>query len=243
MVKVAKSNKQHGKPKKRRFQRRARQDDDKVRLQQMFLEVARNELAKHNANDVSMRRIASLAGYSQGVLYRYFPSKPSLVIWVLQENLNGITEELIEMARGIENPRDRLVKITNHYIGYWLDNPSQYRSLYSLSKNREDSRMPNGKWFGESEIVQRGFGVFRSSVSAVFERHGTSLSDELEFTLTSTLLSVAHGAVALPLGAPTLKLADPKLMGRIAVEALVHSWETKIAAVKSGGRLRLSTFL
>lgn len=219
---------------KRRFQNRARHADDKAQVRQKFVEVARREFALRSSEDVSMRKIAALAGYSQGTLYQYFSSKIALLIHVKQETFTVVVEQLVGIAASTGDPKARLQAMFRFYNGYWSANPDHFKSLFSMAGTVEDRRMPDGKLFGESYIARKAFIVFNDNVRAFFASREVRLSRGLDRFLTATLLAASHGTVALTLGAMTMKLPDPVQMNVLVVNAILEHWEQVIAAAKQG---------
>jgi AcrR family transcriptional regulator len=220
-------------PTKRRFQRRARQPEDKAQLREKFVEIARGEFAKHDVESVSLRRIAALAGYSQGTLYQYFPSKVALLIAVKQENFQEIVQHMHAIAAAPQDGRTRLGRILLAYVDYWARHPDHFKSLFSMTGTIEDRRMPDGTLFGESPIAQEPMGIFADAVAAFFADHGARAERRLVRLLTSALIAAAHGAVALPLGTPSMKSPPIAAMAKLLVEATLHSWETRLQAARS----------
>jgi AcrR family transcriptional regulator len=218
---------------KRRIQRRARQPADKEQLREKFIEIARGEFAKHDVESVSLRRIAALAGYSQGTLYQYFPSKVALLIAVKQENFEEIVQRMLAIAAAPQDGRTRLGRILLAYVEYWAQHPDHFKSLFSMTGTIEDRRMPDGTLFGESPIAQQPMGIFADAVAAFFADHGAEAERRLLRLLTSTLIAAAHGAVALPLGTPSMKSPPIPAMAKLLVEATLHSWETRLRAARN----------
>lgn len=217
---------------KRRFQHRARQQEDKDQLRQRFIEIARAEFAAKDVDEVSLRRIASIAGYSQGTLYQYFPSRIALLIAVKEDGFRVIVEQMLAIAGETKDPRKRLSLVVDAYISYWLEHPDSFKSLFSMSGTIEDRRMPDGTLFGESAIALRVVGVFTDCVGALFAHHGAAATPALIHLLAGSLIAAAHGAVSLPLGTPSMKWPPVVPMGRALIEAVLHSWETKLTAAK-----------
>jgi AcrR family transcriptional regulator len=217
---------------KRRFQRRARQAKDKEQLREKFIEIARGEFAAHDVESVSLRRIAALAGYSQGTLYQYFPSKVALLIAVKQENFEEIVGRMRAIAATPQDGRTRLYRILLAYVDYWARHPDHFKSLFSMSGTIEDRRMPDGTLFGESPIAQAPYGIFVDAVAAFFADHGAKGERNLLRLLASTLIAAAHGAVALPLGTPSMKSPPIASMAGLLFEATLHSWEQRLRAAR-----------
>jgi AcrR family transcriptional regulator len=231
---------------KRRFQHRARQSEDKQRLLQKFIDIARDKFAVQDVEDVSLTSIAAEAGYSKGTLYQYFPSRIALLIAVKEQSLREITEKMLAIVARTPEPRLRLTKVIDAYVRHWVRHPSNFKSLYSMSGTVEDRRMPDGTLFGESYVAQRAFDVFRDCVSGYFASRGAEFAPELVRLLASALLSAAHGAVAQVFGTPSMKWPDITLMGRLSAEAILHSWDVRLAEARRGPawpRLDQSIFL
>jgi AcrR family transcriptional regulator len=217
---------------KRRFQHRARQQEDKDQLRQKFIDIARAEFAAHDVEEVSLRRIAGIAGYSQGTLYQYFPSRIALLIAVKEDGFRVIVDRMLAIAAETRDPRQRLTLMLDTYVAYWLEHPDTFKSLFSMSGTIEDRRMPDGTLFGESPVPVRALQVFIDALKALFEHHGAVATPALLHLLTGSLLAAAHGAVALPLGTPSMKWPPVLPMGRALIEAVLHSWETKLEEAK-----------
>lgn len=117
----------------RRFQKRARQRQDKDKLRQLILDVVRKELAKKSVENVSLRRVEAITGYAQGNAYQYFENRRALLMAVKSESLVGIREKLTHLSGMISDPRGRVAAMFRTCVRYWSKNPDDFKSLFSMS--------------------------------------------------------------------------------------------------------------
>src|SRR5262245_22940867 len=218
----------------RRFQRRARQEAGKEALKALILETARREFAAGSLETVSIQNIADAIGYSKGTVLKYFPTKILLLLAVKQQNLEAVAEKLQKIRAHTPDAGLRLRRVMEGYIDDWADNPDHFRSLFSMSGTVEDRRFPDGVYFGETEIARRSYEIFVASVKDYLAAQGAEPASRVQQRLATDLLSADHGAIALPLGTPTMKLPDVRATGRLIIGSLVDAWTEKLAAARRG---------
>ena len=216
----------------RRFQRRARQEADKQALQMRILETARKEFATGTVETVSIQRIADALGYSKGTVLKYFPTKIVLLVAVKQRNLEEISDRLQRVRARNPNSEIRLRRVMEAYIDYWVDNPDDYRSVFSMAGTVEDRRYPNGVYFGDTEVAVAGVQTFVTSVEEFLAEKGVEASFVLSQRLATAILSAAHGVISLPLGTPTMQWPNIRANGRLVVGSLIDAWAMKLDAAR-----------
>jgi AcrR family transcriptional regulator len=212
----------------RRFQKRARSDEDRDLVRTKIIEAAQREFSTKAVEDVSMRMIAERAGYSQGTIYQYFSNKNALLIFIKQEFLATINNTLADLSPCIADPRERLQRLIGTYHRYWVENPDTFKIIFSLNHSIEDRRMPDGKLIGESSEARRTFFIFQHSVIDFFAAVGVTMEKTVSYFLTSTFFSASHGSIALPLGVITASMPKPSDMNTVIVNAIMDSWSAAI---------------
>jgi AcrR family transcriptional regulator len=229
----------------RRFQRRARQDTDKEALRTLILETARREFATGTVETVSIQKIADAIGYSKGTVLKYFPTKILLLLAVKQQGLEEMAERLERVRARNSDSKTRLRRVMETYIDYWIENPDNFRALYSMAGTVEDRRFPDGVYFGETAIARRAFEIFVTSTAEFLAGFGAEPTPGLSQRLATALLSAAHGVIALPLGTPTMKLPDTRANGQLVIGNLVDALIVKLEAARSDAawpKITLGTF-
>lgn len=80
----------------------------KEEARQKLLEAALAEFAAQGYADANINRISQAAGYAQGTIYNYFPSKQALFEAVVGDIARQHSELILQGAAGAANPAARL---------------------------------------------------------------------------------------------------------------------------------------
>ena len=99
-------------------------------LRRDLLRVAREEIARHGANAVSLASLARLAGVSQPAPYRHFADRDALLEAVAAEGFEQLTGELAE-ATADRGPHDALKAIALTYLTFGEANIEIYRLMFA----------------------------------------------------------------------------------------------------------------
>ncbi len=197
-----------------------------------ILDAARKAFADRSVESVSIQAIADSLGYSKGTILKYYPTKILLSLAVKQQELEQVTRQLQDIRARTPDPTERLQRVMEAYIAYWLKNPDDFRSLFSMSGTLDDRKLADGTYFGESEIAKRALGVFITSTSEFLIAQGIKPPGAMVRRLALVLLSAAHGVISLPLGTPSMRLmTDTSLTGRILIKSVIDAWVAKIKAL------------
>jgi len=85
--------------------------------------AAAQEAAAHGYHGLHMRNVAEVAGVSTATIYRYFPSKPRLVVAVLGQWLEKFDAEHAAAAFVALNPHQRLQQLMNNLFATMYSRP------------------------------------------------------------------------------------------------------------------------
>ena len=103
---------------KTKFERRSHARPDEM------LDAALSEFIKHGFSATRVEDIALAAGVSKGSIYRYFPSKQSLMEGLVKRGVTPISEHSLAMIGGLEgNPREIIERIIQ-MMGQKLSEPN-----------------------------------------------------------------------------------------------------------------------
>jgi len=117
----------------------SKRDHKKQRIKQYFLEAAREIIVKEGVENVTVRKVADLAGYSYATIYNYFPDLNAL-LWDVKKLMIG---DLLEYMQKNIPPAVKDTKgiksLFETYIGYHFRNPHVFAFFYFHRLARPES--------------------------------------------------------------------------------------------------------
>ncbi len=129
-------------------------------LRRELLRVAREAVARHGAQAVSLSALARLAGVSQPAPYRHFPDRDALLEAVAAEAFEDFARTLTEAVAGRE-PADALIAIARAYVSFGEANVELYRVMFA---SRLTPRAKTGSDLDEAS--GKAFGLLRAAMAA-----------------------------------------------------------------------------
>lgn len=218
-------------PAKRRFSKRARSEEGKSEVRQKILMAARGEFAKHDPSDVSMRRIATAAGYSPGTIYQYFGDRRELLIAIKVEGYAALYRQLLRIASEVEDSRKRLKEMFLTYLTYWVEHPTDFKVIFSMAA-LEDRQTKSGYSFADTEVSQGTSKAFMRAVESFLLDSGATPDERTVAALTSALYSAVQGTIATRLQIPTIQWPRSEDMAEVILEAVLTSWSANPPKVR-----------
>lgn len=128
-------------PKEARKQREAEQ------RRKAIIKIVRKLIKKGGVNEISLRKVAELAGYSTTVVYSLFEDKAMLITQAMDEDLLELTKVLTEAAMAHPEPVARIKAVARAYVHFGVHHPDEYEFVFMQRR----PHAPN-----ESARVQHG---------------------------------------------------------------------------------------
>ncbi|MDR3661783.1 MAG: TetR/AcrR family transcriptional regulator, partial [Mycobacterium sp.] len=109
-------------------QKRRRMDGAQRR--ELIVHAARSLLSEHPYDDVSIGDIAAKAGVTRTVLYDHFPSKKSLVLSFLNDEVSDLLQALAgRISAGSGTAHERMVAALDAHFEFLQARPLAFRIL------------------------------------------------------------------------------------------------------------------
>src|ERR1051326_746197 len=129
--------------------RKSRQKQQ-LSVREQILEAARELFAREGYERASMRRIATLVGYSPAALYEHFERKEDLLRSVCEESFANLIEQFETIGRNVSDPVDRLREVGRAYVDFGLSYPNHYKVTFTVPaasnpKAHKDVRVSAGE--------------------------------------------------------------------------------------------------
>jgi len=92
-------------------------------LRASLLEEGRRLLLAEGYAHFSLRKLASALGVSHNAPYRHFASREELIAGIVSEDAARFDAALAAGVVGVEDPEERLYRLGEAYVFFFLDNP------------------------------------------------------------------------------------------------------------------------
>lgn len=161
----------------------------KQRIKTYFLEAAKEIIIKDGVENVSVRKVADIAGYSYATIYNYFTDLNELLWEVKKLMINDIFEALQKKYTGITKDIEGIKKGFRAYVEYFIENPNVFKFFYfrHITKPAEETG-------GAEEVPD--FDEMWKETFKEFVLSGKVRMEEIE-VLAKTLIYTIHGLVTL----------------------------------------------
>lgn len=108
----------------------------KQRIKMYFLEAAKEIIITEGVENISVRKVADMAGYSYATIYNYFTDINELLwdvkIVMIKDLIEFIQRKMEESIYNI----DGIKKLFKTYIAYYLENPNVFKFFYFHQLNK-----------------------------------------------------------------------------------------------------------
>lgn len=181
-------------------------------LREVVIRAAAGLLAEHgDVNALTMRDVAADSGVTAPSVYRHFPDKQALVRAVISERFDAFLAVLRQAAATHEQPPARLRAMSLAYVHTGLDQPGQYRVLFSAANaGPAGLGLPAG-------TEQYGAASHRALLDAVAACLTPPHRAERALPLATELWASLHGIVDLRITKPEMPWPDPDVLVHAAL--------------------------
>jgi len=196
---------------------RARTPEDKERVKAAFIDAGRRLASREGLAAVSLRRVATEAGYAPGAIYQYFRDQQDLFFHIRAEDMQAATESFRRVVARTPDPVERVKKLFIGTADYWLSHMEDFLVIFPSPGARSAS-----DGFAKSQAVREILALYYETVDALFETiPQPSVSSRVAADL---LLAAVHGTVLFPYMTPGMPWTKTRTMVRQLVTTMVDRW-------------------
>lgn len=185
-----------------------RKDHTTEELTELVIVQVIEFLQKEPADQLSLRKLAKMVGYSPGTLINLFGSYSRLILAANARTLDQIAQRLGEEMKQDESAETRLYRFAEAYLAFAQAHPYQWRVLFEHHLE-EGEDIPSWHW----SRIDRLFEIIEQ---CLYELNGNSREED-RHEASRVIWAGVHGICALSI--------DDKLFARKMVSAtsMVHS--------------------
>jgi AcrR family transcriptional regulator len=107
----------------------AQKTDVPLDVREACVRAARDFIAEHGVEQLSLREISRRLGVSHQAPYKHYPSRDHLLAEVMRRCFRDFAERLDERERH-DDPRDDLRSLGSRYLSYAAGHPVEYRLMF-----------------------------------------------------------------------------------------------------------------
>lgn len=108
-------------------QRKAREAEQRRKA---IIKIVRKLIRKGGMGEISLRKVAELAGYSTTVVYTLFGDKAALITQAMDEDLLELTRAIALAVAQAEPGWPRLRAMGRAYVKFGIDHPDEYAFVF-----------------------------------------------------------------------------------------------------------------
>jgi AcrR family transcriptional regulator len=189
--------------------------------QRAILNATETLLVEEGYEAFSMRRLASLCGYTAPTIYHYFGDKRGLIDALLNERVHRLLARLRRVKRG-EDPVDTQRAMADAFVRFGLQNPTHYRLL--TAPRPDDSPPP--------ATAEEARAAFEQPIEQL-DKQGRLLLGDAEET-KQCMWVLLHGLISLPTSRPDAEWS--KTLMETALDAMLSGLVGAPARRRGNGR-------
>lgn len=184
-----------------------------------IMTAAHSLFAAEGYAKASMRKIATMIGYSPTTIYHYFRSKGDLFFRLTEEIHREHLERITEIRKDCPGHVEALRRVLSSYVDMGLSNPAAYKIGFMLES---DIRPDPESHFPEGSCALKLYTLFRETVRGSMEALQKKNPDagSVELAVQAVWAQV-HGLTSLLVTYPTFPWGPLEALKEQVVEAAV----------------------
>ncbi|MBS4535646.1 TetR/AcrR family transcriptional regulator [Clostridium sp. D2Q-14] len=99
------------------------------RIMNYFIKAAKKIILEEGIKNVTVRKVADIAGYSYATIYNYFKDLDTLILYCINDFLEDCYE-YVQTQKHPNNDIDKIKSLINSYIEYFLKYPQSFQVIF-----------------------------------------------------------------------------------------------------------------
>lgn len=155
------------------------------RVKSYFIQAAKNIIIKEGVENVSVRKVADLAGYAFTTIYNYFTDLNELLSEVKNEMINDLRNYMQEQNPVEIQALEDIKKLNHIYMEYFISRPNIFTFFYSCRIRPVNENTAPLDFSAQYQETYKGF-----VLNGVIKEYDVP-------TIAKTFIYTIHGLLAL----------------------------------------------
>ncbi len=108
----------------------SRKEIQEKRKRGYFIEAAKKIIREEGTQNLTVKKVADLAGFAPGTLYNYFSNLNALYAYCVEEFWNECKIQVERSVKNIEDPKEKIIVSSNAYANYFIDNQNVFKLIF-----------------------------------------------------------------------------------------------------------------
>lgn len=184
-----------------------------------IIQVVRQLIRQGGLGEISLRKVAELAGYSTTVVYSIFEDKATLISQAMGEDLLALTQAMREASQSHALPTDRLRAMARAYVAFGLAHPDEYAFVFMQRRPHAPTEAANVQHGDPAEDPYAFSRALFAQWAATGEVSGTEVDIDL---MTQIYWEGIHGFTARQLVMGPSDPWFPEVPGERHLDAIIE---------------------
>jgi len=193
-----------------------RRERQKAEQRAELIRAAHKLIHTHGYDGLTIRKLATAAGYAPMSVYSYFADKHEILVALAEQHFEELARELVRDAP--EDPIEALRHGLNVYVAFGLEHPNEYRTIFMSTELEKDPQE-----FAELEARNPCLRVLMMHVASAIE--AGKLKGDVR-AIATMLWTVSHGAISLLITFPHYPFGEPKAYAQHVFDAALAGLAT-----------------
>ena len=106
-------------------------DIKKKQMFKVFINATKEVIKNEGIENVTIRKIADIAGYNSANIYNYFDNCKQLIFFASINFISDYVEEMPNYIENSKNPVEKLIKMWEYFSFHSFKNPKIYYAIFS----------------------------------------------------------------------------------------------------------------
>ncbi|PSR32756.1 MAG: TetR family transcriptional regulator [Sulfobacillus benefaciens] len=108
----------------------SKKEIQRARIRQYFIDATREVIREEGIGNVTIRKVADLAGYNSATIYNYFEDVSHLIFFAAMTYLREYVKDLAEHVKHVENALDEYLLIWERFCVHSFSQPEIYHAIF-----------------------------------------------------------------------------------------------------------------
>ncbi len=123
------------------------------RMKGYFIEAAGRVVREDGVSNLTVKKVADLAGYAPGTLYNYFTDLNDLLFHCAVDFLDECRDYVLKQAENNKGIKARLISLTHAYCEYFIENPNIFKLVFLEDINNIPDNLRSQAYIPEVTLV------------------------------------------------------------------------------------------